>query len=73
MFTNMKHMGFDSCVRFNDRHDMACVYILDNVEGIFIITEHQLVKPDCCITLVNHKTNNEWKIYSAGEKLDDYM
>lgn len=65
---NHKNIGLSSYIRFNKAHDVAYVYMLDNVEAGMVIEEYQIIDNATVINLV--KDENSWKIYSIGERLE---
>jgi len=69
---SLKDIGISGTIRFNDRHDMAYVYFLENVVDGFLIQDFQIISNAHTVTLVKYK-NDEWRVYSIGAKLDDYL
>lgn len=68
----LKDIGLSGTVRYNDRHDMAYVYLLENVIDGFLIQDFQIISNAHTVTLVKYN-NDEWRVYSIGAKLDDYL
>ena len=66
-------MGLSTKVRFNDRHDMAYVYLLENVTDGILIQEYQIVPGITTVNFVKEKNSQRWLIYSIGDKMDDYL
>lgn len=66
-------MGLSTKVRFNDRHDMAHVYLLENVTDGILIQEYQIIPGITTVNFVKEKNSQRWLIYSIGEKMDDYL
>lgn len=62
--------GFSTDVRFNERHDIAYVKIFTNVESAFEIEGRHIVTGIIYANLV--LDDNHWKMYSVGEKMNDY-
>jgi hypothetical protein len=69
---SLNDIGLSGTIRYNDRHDMAYVYFLENVVDGFIIQDFQIISNAHTVTLVKDN-NDEWKVYSIGDKLDDYL
>lgn len=65
-------IGLSSRIRFNSRHDIAYVYMLENVTDSFLIEASQIISDAKVINLVaiNEK---DWRIYSIGGLLEDYL
>lgn len=72
MCTKEKKIGFSSTVRYNDKHDMAYVHLLRNVEGAFIIEQPHLIQDVCVITLVHDSDKLGWRIFKIGERAEYY-
>ena len=69
---DLNNIGFSSYIRFNDRHDMAYVYLLENIIEGLVIQEYQVIDNAIVINLVRNE-KGDWLIYSIGPKLDDYL
>ena len=67
----LKDIGMSGTIRYNDRRDMAYVYLLENVVDGFLIQDSQIISNVHTVTLVKYK--DEWRVYSIGAKLDDYL
>ena len=65
-----KDYGLSTYVRFNTAHDIAYVYMLDNVKENLIIEDFQIIDGVTVLSLV--KDGDSWKVYSIGEKLETY-
>ena len=70
---SFSEMGLSTKVRFNDRHDIAYVYLLENVTDSILIQEHQIVQGITVVNLVKEKSSQRWLVYSIGDKMDDYL
>ena len=68
---SLKNIGMSDLVRYNERHDMAYVYLLENVTDGFLIQDYQIIGNAHVVTLAKDK-KGEWRIYCIGAKLDDY-
>lgn len=67
-----KDVGWSTKVRYNDKHDMAYVQLMQNVQGVFSIDHEHVINRDICvITLVNEEPYG-WRIYKIGERADSY-
>ena len=67
----LKDIGMSGTIRYDDRRDMAYVYLLENVVDGFLIQDSQIISNVHTVTLVKYK--DEWRVYSIGAKLDDYL
>lgn len=72
VLTKHNNLGFSSKVRYNDKHDMAYVYLLNNIEDPFIINQPHMSNDVCTITLVKDNERYGWKIYSIGQTAGYY-
>ena len=66
-------MGLSTKVRFNDRHDMAYVYLMENVTDGILIQEYQIIPEITTVNFVKENDSQRWLVYSIGQKLDDYL
>ena len=72
MITEYQNVGFGSKVRYNERHDMAYVRILRDIEEPFIIDQQHLANGIFTITLVKENERYGWRIFSIGNPIDNY-
>jgi len=70
--SNMSDPGIASGVTFNDRHDVAMVKVLENVNVNFEITQPQLI-PAHIITLVRDLEIDKWRVFSFGGYIYPYI
>lgn len=70
-YKSINKIGLSTKVRYNDKHTMAYVRIFQNVDEPFTINSPHIIDELYEITFVIE--NNEWKIYSMGGHLDNYL
>lgn len=69
---SLYELGFSTKIRYNERHDMAYVYLLENITEGILLQDYQIIEGITTITFVKEKNSQRWLIYSIGDKMDDY-
>ena len=72
-YKSISNPGIDNRVRYNEQKDAAYVYILPNVEDVFIISSPHIVSDVYAITFVKDAKDDLWKIFAFGGKIDPYI
>ena len=67
-----ENIGLSSKVQYNDKHDIAYLKIVQNVENAFLVEQPHKIPDVWVLNFVKEDDKYGWRIHSIGERISDY-
>ena len=65
--------GISNVIRYNEKRDVAYIYIYPHVKEGFIVNSPQIISDIYVITLIKDQRLGEWRVLSFGHNIDPFI